>query len=274
MDKSELQNIVDIHNHLLPGVDDGAASLDESLLHLRSLFSDGVTRLAVSPHLFGWLSEEERGLALRLDRLEAVFAELEAVCAEQMDVPRISFSQEILCPTPDIALSVFQEPRAGVRGTRYALVEFGFDIKSDCTHIIRAVLASGKRMIISHPERYRRGGQPVSLAEIATWKQAGALLQVNGGSLLGDYGDPIARNAWHLLHSGAADLISTDHHADNRVVSPARVARVIRGRGGREQARLLMCENPGRILDDADLVAVPGWPGRASAADGRMGVGA
>lgn len=265
MPESALQNIVDIHNHLLPGVDDGAASFDESLLHLRNLFNDGVTRLAVSPHLFGWLSEEERGLELRLDRLEAVFAELEGMCAGLTDVPRLSFSQEILCPTPDIARSVFREPRAGVRGTRYALVEFGFDIKSDCTGIIRAVLASGKRMVISHPERYRRGGQPVSLAEIASWKQAGGLLQVNGGSLLGDYGAAIAGNAWHLLHSGAADLISTDHHADNRVVSPARVARVISGRGGREQARLLMCENTGRILDDADLVTVPGWPDQTAA---------
>lgn len=272
MHDSALQGIVDIHNHLLPGVDDGATSFEESLLYLRSLFDDGVTRLAVSPHLFGWLSEEERGLELRLDRLEEVFAELESMCAGQTDVPRLYFSQEILCPTPDIARRVFHEPRAGVRGARYALVEFGFDIQSDCTGIIRAVLASGKRMIISHPERYRRGGQPVSLAEIASWKQAGALLQVNGGSLLGDYGDAIARNAWLLLHAGAADLISTDHHAGSRVVSPTRVARAIGVRGGHEQARLLMCENTGRILDDADLVMVPGWSA-PTLAEGRRGVG-
>jgi protein-tyrosine phosphatase len=265
MAESVLQNIVDIHNHLVPGVDDGAASFEESLLHLRSLFNDGVTRLAVSPHLFGWLIQEERGLELRLDRLEEVFAELEAMCALEQDVPRLHFSQEILCPTPDIARSVFREPRAGVRGTRYALVEFGFDIKTDCTEIIRAVLACGKRMIISHPERYRRGGQPVSLAEIASWKQAGGLLQVNGGSLLGDYGVTIANNAWHLLHTGAADLISTDHHANNRVVSPARVARAISARGGRAQAQLLMSVNTGRILDDADLVTVPSWSDRTGA---------
>ena len=259
MQESVLQNIVDVHNHLMPGVDDGAASFDESLLHLRSLFNDGVTRLAVSPHLFGWLCEEERGLELRLDRLEQVFAELEGLCAGRLDVPRLYFSQEILCPTADIARSVFREPRAGVRGTRYALVEFGFDIESDCAEIIRAVLACGQRIIISHPERFRRGGQPVSLAEIASWKQAGALLQVNGGSLLGDYGAAIAGNAWHLLYTGAADLVSTDHHANNRVVSPARVARAIGARGGHEQAHLLMCENTGRILDDAQLVSVPGW---------------
>ena len=53
-----------------------------------------------------------------------------------------------------------------------------------------------------------------------TWKDAGALLQVNGGSVLSDYGERVATLAWRMLESGAADLISSDHHADARVVSP------------------------------------------------------
>ena len=181
-----LGNIVDIHNHLLPGVDDGAQSLEESLHYLRALFADGVTRLAVSPHLFGWITEEERGLELRLDRLEQVFDELQAACVARDDVPRLYFSQEILCPTPEIARAVFRDARPGVRGSRYALVEYGFDLRVDGTKVVEAVLAAGKRMIVSHPERYRRDGQPVSVAEILSWKKAGALLQVNGGSVLGD----------------------------------------------------------------------------------------
>jgi protein-tyrosine phosphatase len=255
MVKRFLDDIVDIHNHLLPGVDDGAQSFDESLRHLRAMRNDGVTRLAVSPHLFGWLTEEPNGLTARLDRLEEVFAQVEAEFAGHPDIPKLYFNQEILCQTPAMARALFLEPRAGLRGTRYALVEFGFDLKIDCTEIVRAVMESGRRMIISHPERFRRDGHPVDVPEILSWKTAGALLQVNGGSLLGDYGRNVSRTAWALLHGGHADLIATDHHADQREVSPAAVAAAIVEYIDVEQARRLMCENPGRILEDLDTLA-------------------
>lgn len=254
-----LDGIVDLHNHLLPGVDDGSQSFDESLRHLRTLRSEGVTRLAVSPHLFGWLTEEPGGLTSRLDRLEEVFAQIQHAFAAHSDIPQLYFNQEILCQTPAMARAVFKEPRAGLRDTDYALVEYGFDLKTDCTEIVRAVLESGRRMIVSHPERYRRSGQPVDVAEIASWKAAGALLQVNGGSVLGDYGNAVEKTAWALLRLGLADLIATDHHADQREVFPGQVAARIVERGGAVQAQLLMCENPGRILENGELVVVPAW---------------
>jgi protein-tyrosine phosphatase len=253
-------NIVDIHNHLLPGVDDGSRSFEETLRHLQLFHADGVTRVAVSPHLFGWVTSEEHGLDMRLDRLEQVFAEVQTFVAGRSDVPELYFSQEILCTSADMARKVFSSPRPGVRGTRYALVEFGFDLPHDCIDIIQAVLASGRRIVISHPERFRRDRSPVTVDEIVTWKQAGAALQVNGGSVLGDYSEAVIRTAWELLHRGLADIISTDHHADYRHVSPARVAREIARRGGEEQARLLMSENTGRILDDEDLLSVAALP--------------
>lgn len=245
--------MVDIHNHLLPGVDDGAKSLDESMRHLKKLRNDGVVRLAVSPHLFGWLIREERGLESRLDRLEEVFADLQHAATLHDDLPRLYFNQEILCPTPEIATAVFREKRAGVRNSRYALVEFGFDLPDECIAIIEATLAGGRRMIISHPERYRRDGKPVTVREILTWKDAGAFLQVNGGSVLGDYGPDIMETAWQLVLNDHADLIATDHHADHREVSPARVAEALETRG--VDARRLMSENPGRVLDDVDLIS-------------------
>lgn len=252
-------NIADIHNHLLPGVDDGAETFDESLFHLRAFHRDGVTRTAVSPHLFGWLAEKNR-LDAQLDRLESVFDELLGFVAGRRDVPHLHFSQEILCPTPAIAQAVFRTARPGVRGTDYALVEFGFDLRGDCGDVVRAVTGCGKRMIVSHPERFRRDGRAVSVAEITTWKDAGAALQVNGGSLLGEHGSSSRTTAWRLLHAGLADIVSSDHHADQRPISPKQVYDAIVARGGAEQAQLLMSENTGRILDGRDLAAVPGWP--------------
>src|SRR5690606_30987158 len=96
---------------------------------------------------------------------------------------------------------------------------------------------------------------------IRAWKKAGARLQLNGGSVLGGYGAGIEELAWQLLAEGLIDLISTDHHADARPVSPAEVGRRLTGRGAAEQAPLLLSENPHRILSDRDALPVPRWPG-------------
>ena len=248
--------ITDIHNHLVPAVDDGAQSFHEALTHLQTLFAEGVTRLSVSPHLFGWLTDEPGALELRLNRLEEAFAELERGCAGRKDVPQLFFGQEILCPTADIAQRVFREPRAGYRGTSYALVEFGFELQGDPTEVVHAVLAARRRIIISHPERYRRSRINVSIDELRGWKQAGALLQVNAGSLVGDYGTAIEKLAWQALAEGLVDVVATDHHADSRVVSPRTAFERIAGQNA-EVARLLMSENTTRVLKDEDLLPVP-----------------
>lgn len=252
--------LVDLHNHLVPAVDDGAQSLDESLHHLAQLRAEGVTRLSVSPHLFGWLTDEVGALAARLDVLERAFAELQAACATRADVPELFFGQEILCPSPEIARRVFTEPRAGYRGTSYALVEFGFDLQADPTRVVEAVLAAGRRIIISHPERYRRNRTNVHIEELRNWKAAGARLQVNAGSLLGDYGGGVETLAWQALTEGLADLVATDHHADSRVVSLRAAVDEIERRGGGDVARLLTSENSGRVLRDAELLPVPPLP--------------
>ncbi|HEX9107966.1 MAG TPA: CpsB/CapC family capsule biosynthesis tyrosine phosphatase, partial [Longimicrobiales bacterium] len=101
--------LADIHNHLVPGVDDGSKSLDESIRNLRALRAEGVTELATSSHLNGWLVYEV-GLAARLRRLAAGFELLSAACAGRDDVPVLRFSQEILTPTPDVAEKVFRTP--------------------------------------------------------------------------------------------------------------------------------------------------------------------
>lgn len=253
--------MVDIHNHLVPAVDDGAQSFDEALRHLTALRAEGVLQLAVSPHLFGWLTERAGALAERLDLLETGFAELQEDVAG-LAVPELFFGQEILCPTAEIAQAVFREPRAGYRDTSYALVEFGFDLQGDPRLVIAAVLAAGRRIIISHPERYRRDRVNVRIEELRGWKAAGARLQVNAGSLLGDYGPAIQQLAWQMLAEGLADLVSSDHHADSRVVSLRATRDEISRYGNDDVAHLLLAENTARVLRDEPLLPVPSLPGR------------
>jgi protein-tyrosine phosphatase len=251
-------NLADLHNHLVPGVDDGSRSLEESIRHLTAMRADGVTLLATSPHLFGWLNDQVGAVAARLEVLERAFDTLLAACTARSDVPELRFSQEILLTSPEMAHDVFGNHTVGLRDTRFALIEFGFDLTDDYTDVIRAVLAEGQQPIISHPERFRRARVPVGLDEIMSWKHAGALLQVNGGSVLCDYGEAVAALAWRMVESGAADLIASDHHADARVVSPAAVYQAISARLGKARAELLMSTNPHRIFRDEMPLPVSG----------------
>jgi protein-tyrosine phosphatase len=264
MDTFDATDLADIHNHLVPEVDDGARTVAESIHHLRLLAADGVTRLAVSPHLDARLIHDPGAAHQRLARLEAGFRQLCEACAPLDDVPALVFGQEILVPDPETARRLFAEPRFGIAGTRYALVEFGFDLGEDPTGVVREVRAAGRRPIVAHPERYRRDGGPVPIEEIRLWKEEGALLQVNAGSLLGAYGEGVEALGWRILAEGLADLVATDHHANARPVSPAAAGRAIAARGGGEQARLLLVENPGRIL--ADRETLPVSPRRSLAA--------
>lgn len=264
MNDAEPALLADIHNHLVPGVDDGSRSLEESIRNLRALRAEGVTTLATSSHLNGWLVYEQ-GLAARLRRLEQGFELLRVACADRDDVPALRFSQEILTPTADVARQVFETPGVGLRGTSYALCEFGFDPPDELIPVIEEVLRAGRRIIVAHPERYRRDGEPIPIEPIREWKQAGALLQVNCGSLLGNYGRGHQALGWELIEEGLADLLGTDHHADYRPVSPRAAAHALLARGAREQARLLLSENPLRILADEETLPVPAL-GREAAA--------
>lgn len=266
MNEIDAKDLADIHNHLNPGVDDGAKSLSESLRYLRILRAEGVRRLATSSHLQGWLAYEPGGIADRLRRIEEAWRTLRLACEGSDDFPELRFNQEILVPTPEVARLVFETPEVGLRGTRYALCEFGFDPEGDLAEVVRVVLDAGRQPIVAHPERYRHEGGVMPIERIRAWKEAGALLQVNCGSLTGAYGSGIRELAWRLLGEGLADLLGTDHHADSRPVSPRETLRALAAEGATEQARLLFSENPNRILDDRDTVAVPPWRGKQAAA--------
>lgn len=259
------ENLVDLHNHLVPGVDDGSRSIAESLEYLHKFWDDGIRRMATSSHLDARLVHEPDALYRRLDRIETAFQELQATCATETELPALTFSQEILVPDPETAALVFLEPRVGIRNTTYATIEFGFELPDDTAGVVRAVRDAGRRPIVVHPERYRRGTDQVRLDEIESWKEAGALLQVNGGSILDGYGPGITDLAWTILSHGLADLLGSDHHGASRPVSPAAVVKKLERRGAADQARLLYAENPARILDNRATLTVPPCSPRAAA---------
>ncbi|HET6764457.1 MAG TPA: CpsB/CapC family capsule biosynthesis tyrosine phosphatase [Longimicrobiaceae bacterium] len=244
--------MIDFHSHLVPGVDDGAADLDEARAALASMQAQGVTALVTTPHLRGSLTERPAELEAALGEMDAGFAALREMAAAEFPGLRVERGHEVMLDTPSPRLG---DPRLRLAGTRFVLVEFPFmTVPPGAAQVIFDIKMQGWQPVIAHPERY--SNLNADLGQVEEWRRVGALLQVNGGSLVGRYGKQVQEIVWDLLKGGMADYLSSDFHARGSCwITDARTA--LEARGGQEQARLLAEVNPARLLDGLAPEPVP-----------------
>jgi protein-tyrosine phosphatase len=252
--------LADLHNHLVPGVDDGTASVEESLESLRSLRAEGIAALVTTPHLLLPRLETDAEIERELARHRRAFGRLLAAASGATDLPAVGLGQEIWASTAAEVRRILGRTDVGLGGTEYLLIEFGFQLTGDHMDVVDAVVEAGRRIVIAHPERYHylSGTDPLELA--AAWRERGALLQINAGSLNGHYNahsPDSKRLAWAFIQTGAADLISTDHHGIRRNgVSPLEAWDTLVAHGYEEYAEQLMSIGPGQIVNAGDLALV------------------
>jgi protein-tyrosine phosphatase len=241
--------ITDLHSHLVPGVDDGAATIAESLDALAVLYQEGVRTVVTTPHLLV-PRLDNAGVDRELDLHRRAFDELAAAVAGRDDLPSLALGQEIWAPDATAIRRVVRRPGVGL-SSRFLLVEFGFELEGNHNDVVREVLDAGRQIVIAHPERYYYlpGHEPVEV--MRTWQELGALLQVNVGSLTGHYNRSTPGSealAWRMVELGLVDLLSTDHHGPRRDgVSPGEAYQTLIARGERVLAERAMAEVPGMI---------------------------
>jgi protein-tyrosine phosphatase len=244
-------SIVDLHSHLVPGVDDGTSTVAESLTALAGLYQEGVRTVVTTPHLLVPHLSSEAALDSELELHRRVFDELSAACAGHGDLPSIALGQEIFAPDAAAARRVVRRGDIGLAGGRFLLVEFGFDLIGNHNDVVREVHGAGRQIVIAHPERYRYLDGHNPLEVMRTWQELGALLQVNVGSLTGHYNrsSPGSEHlAWQMIEQGLLDLLATDHHGPRRSgVSPREALDALIARGELTLAERAMAEIPGLI---------------------------
>jgi protein-tyrosine phosphatase len=249
--------IVDLHSHLVPGVDDGTRTVAESLEALGTLYREGVRTVVTTPHLLVPHLPSEAAIQRELDAHRRAFDGLARTVADRDDLPAFWLGQEIFAPDAASVRRVARRSDVGLPG-RFLLVEFGFDLQGNHNDVVREVLDAGRQIVIAHPERYSflPGHEPVEVMRV--WQELGALLQVNVGSLTGHYENSSPgseRLAWQMVGAGLVDVLATDHHGSRRRgVSPAEALKTLIARGQRTLAERAMAEIPGRIVRD-DLLA-------------------
>jgi len=244
--------MTDLHNHVIPGVDDGAADREATRAALQALLDDGVRRVVATPHVMGSLTLDPAGLAERLAAIDRAWAVAETIGAEFPGL-ELGRGSEIMLDVPEPDLS---DARLRLAGGRTVLVEFPFMvIPPYAARPLARIREHGFSPLLAHPERYLG----VSVAAVEEWRKAGAYIQVNGPALLGKYGDGPRRIALELLELGLVDCLSSDYHARGRPLV-ADYRRVLEERGAAEQAELLTATNPARAV--AGEVPIPVGPMR------------
>lgn len=242
--------MIDFHNHVIPGVDDGAADAQQARAALDTFREQGVHTVVATPHLSGALTRDPAMLAQRLEELDLGWAQLETA-AEGSGV-RVLRGAEIMLDTPSLDLS---DPRLRLGGSRAVLVEFPYmNVPPNAAQAVFEMKMAGWTPVLAHPERYANAA--TDLSDAAEWRRVGLALQVNAGSLLGRYGDGASRLAWGLLERGWVDYLSSDYHCRGRC-PVAECRAMLEERGAGEQARLLMEENPARMLEGKPPRSVP-----------------
>jgi protein-tyrosine phosphatase len=246
--------MIDLHSHILRGVDDGARSLPDSLDIARAAVADGIAAIAATPHVRDdWPTEagtmEERVAELR-EALE--------VAGIPLDVRRggeIALDWVRRLPAEELR-------RFGLGGTRYLLVETPYHgWPWNLVDVLLSLRDEGLVPVLAHPERNAEvQAAPELLVPLV---EAGVLVQVTAASVDGRIGRHARDCGRRLIKGRLAHLLASDaHHASVRAVGLSAAASAVGG----ELGQWLTADVPAAILDDAELPPRPqsreGWLGR------------
>ena len=242
--------MIDIHSHILPGIDDGARSLTDSLELCRIAADDGVKTIVCTPHIdFRYVNcratIEEPFLTLQREVSAAGIA-LELVRGAEVHM------------APDILLKVKEKELVTYNDAgRYLLLEFPFQpVITGAEDLVYRLRLAGLTPIIAHPERIGFFMEdPDRLQQLV---RLGALGQVTGGSLMGQFGEKSKRVALTMVERHLVHIVASDSHdASYRRPVLAEVAEEMARRFGGERARSMFLDYPGAVVSGADIEPPP-----------------
>lgn len=250
--------MIDLHCHLLPGVDDGAVDLPASLAMARIAVADGIEVVACTPHIFPGMYENT-GPAIR-----RAVAELQSRLDEAAIPLRLTYGADTHI-APDLVAGLRAGRVPTLHDSRYFLLEPPHHVAPPLlAATVFDLLAASYVPVITHPERLNWIEDRYEiLVELA---RQGAWLQVTAGSLTGRFGPAACYWAERLLDEGWVHILATDAHGVNR--RPPLLAEGQRAAErwlGVEEAVCLVETRPKGILNNVEPEQLPGVPALAAA---------
>jgi protein-tyrosine phosphatase len=255
---SQDEGFVDLHCHLLPQLDDGPETWEESLALARRAVAEGIRTVVATPHQHEIFPDNDAPRIRRqTERLQDVL--------EQHGVPL-----EVL---PGAEVRITADVLARIRGGealtladrgRHVLLELPHEVYLPIERLLADLKAAGIAAVLAHPERNR--GILRSPGLVGTLLADGCLLQVTAGSLLGRHGSRVQALAEALVQRGCVHFIASDaHNLEDRPPALQQAMRRVENLAGQEYAREVFWGNPLRVVEGKTVrpgsreVAPPGW---------------
>lgn len=240
--------MIDLHCHLLPGVDDGARSLDDALALARASVDNGIRAAVLTPHVYPGVFDN------RLSSLWPVYEDYrQALMAAGIPLDVYLGGEVHLHPDIFEMLDLHELPMIGRwHGELLMLLEFpDGSIPAGADVACRMFAERGIRWLIAHPERNKAVMRNPDI--IKPFVDAGCLLQLTAGSVIGAFGRSAGQTAHYLLSRGMAHMVSTDtHNLAHRPPRQGEARDYLTGRFGVGLAHRLTEETPGLILAGRD----------------------
>lgn len=232
--------MIDLHIHILPGMDDGSQSMEESLEMAQIAVESGVTDMAVTPHSYADEYFFKKSYRSVFDSFKRQLKEngIDLNIYPGMEILAFSGMTEYLNAG---ALKT-------INGTKYVLVEFTFDSSAEkIDEYIRELISSGYRPVVAHVERYIAVQKNILLAY--DLHAEGCVLQMNKGSIVGRFGRHAMRTAWDLLNARLINIVASDAHSyEYRTPDMRETEEILETEFSPEFKDILLYKNPKRIL--------------------------
>jgi protein-tyrosine phosphatase len=235
--------MVDIHSHVLWGMDDGSRSLEMSVAMLEMAAASGTTDIVATPHA-------DKDYAYQPELIAERRAELQAILGDKI---RIHTGCDFHLKYDNIAEAILDPRKYSINGLGWVLVEFSdMMIFPNTEEIFARMQGVGMGIIVTHPERnwlLRK-----DMDRLQRWVDAGSYLQVTGGSLLGTFGTDPRKFAEELMARGLVHFLASDaHDLDRRPTRLDQVRLLVAERYGEEYAEALLTTHPHAVIEGRAL---------------------
>lgn len=243
--------MIDVHTHILPSVDDGASSIDETFKMLHEACIAGFTDIFTTSHYI-----EQKYEFNKFDRKCIIDALQEKLNKEEVNL-KLHNGAEIYISN-ELPNLVEEEIVPTLAGSMYVLFELPLDAKAIYTEdVIDRLIGLGKIPVIAHPERYRIVQENPNIA--IEWVEQGALLQSNYASIVGRYRGNAKETLLKLLDANAIHFLGTDTHRSGSFYTRMdEFLKEFRKRIGSAKLKELSEKNPKYILSNIELeVSIP-----------------